>query len=96
MHLPAFGRWRERAPGKVDPHRHARGSAASKQGGPMKTNLEVLREATELLMVATQGLISLGGKQATAATLEDLAWRCRHGLFLTGKQPPPRPPAGYA
>ncbi len=62
----------------------------------MKTKMDALREATEFLMIATQTLISLGGEQATAATLENLAWRCRHGMFLTGKQPPPRLPAGHA
>ncbi len=62
----------------------------------MKTNLDVLREASEMLTVATQTLIALGGEQAAAATLEDLAWRTRHGMFLTGKTPPPRPPAGHA
>jgi len=62
----------------------------------MKTNLDVLREASELLMVATKTLIALGGEQAAAATLEDLAWRTRHGMFLKGKTAPPRPPAGHA
>ena len=96
--VPLFGlgRWCERAPGQHDPHRLARGSATSNRGGPMKTNLDVLREATEMLMVATQTLISLGGEQATGAVLEDLAWKVRHGMFLKGKTPPPRPPAGHA
>ena len=62
----------------------------------MKTNLDVLREASEMLTVATKRLIDLGGEQATGAALEDLAWRVRHGMFLTGKTPPPRPPAGHA
>ena len=89
-----LGRGRERAPDILD--RRVRGSAASTRGATVKTNLGVLREASELLLVATKTLIELGGEQATGAVLEDLAWRVLCGRFLTGKQPPPRPPAGHA
>ncbi len=91
-----LGRWLQRAPGGDDVLDVIRGSAASKRFGKMKTQMDALREASELLTIATQTLIALGGAQATAATLEDLAWRCRHGMFLTGKQAPPRLPAGHA